>query len=145
MELLQLNKFLTFFGGEHSVSIGIIKAFYEKYSNFSVLHIDAHADLRPEYMGSKYNHACALHDASRNTHVVQVGIRSMDESEMEFIDEDTCFYAHEMLDEPNWIENAVRALKDNVYSWPSGENAIASRKLKPVGAINTALPVWASM
>ena len=54
-ELLSSDKFLTFFGGEHSVSIGVIKAFYEKYKNLTVLQLDAHADLRPSYGGTKYN------------------------------------------------------------------------------------------
>jgi len=53
--LLKEGKFLTFFGGEHSVSIGIIKAYYEKFENLTVLQLDAHTDLRPEYMGSPYN------------------------------------------------------------------------------------------
>jgi len=79
--LLNENRFLTFFGGEHSISIGIIKAFYEKYPDLSVLQLDAHSDLRPEYLGSPYNHACAMHDASKHTNLVQVGIRSMDSVE----------------------------------------------------------------
>src|SRR5690606_7459561 len=44
---LALGKFYTVFGGEHSISIGLIKAYYEKFSNLTVLQIDAHADLRP--------------------------------------------------------------------------------------------------
>jgi len=80
-EILKTNKFLTFFGGEHSISIGIIKAFYEKYPDITILQLDAHADLRDSYLGPKYNHACALHDASKNTNLIQVGIRSMDVSE----------------------------------------------------------------
>ena len=84
-ELLSTGRFLTFFGGEHSISIGIIKAFYEHFDDLSILHIDAHADLRPSYMGTPFNHACALYDASRNSNLVQVGIRSMDITEKKYI------------------------------------------------------------
>jgi agmatinase len=114
-ELLKTNKFLTFFGGEHSVSIGVIKAFYEHYSNFSVLHLDAHADLRPSYDGSPYNHACALHDASKNTNLVQVGIRSMDRVELPFLNKDRCFFAEDIYGTNKWMEQAINLLTDNVY------------------------------
>ena len=62
-ELLQTGKFLTFLGGEHSVSIGVIKAFYEKYENLTVLQLDAHADLRETYEGFKYSHASIMYNA----------------------------------------------------------------------------------
>ena len=114
-ELIRTDRFLTFFGGEHSVSIGIIKAFYERYENLSVLHIDAHADLRPEYNGSKYNHACAVHDASLNCNLVQVGIRSMDASEKQYMNPHQVYFAHEMHYDIDWIENAITDLTDNVY------------------------------
>ncbi|HBQ61137.1 MAG TPA: agmatinase, partial [Balneolaceae bacterium] len=61
---LDTDKFLTFFGGEHSISIGIIKAFYERHPDITILQLDAHTDLRPHYHGSPYNHACAVYDAS---------------------------------------------------------------------------------
>ena len=64
-------------GSEHSVSIGAIMASAEKFENLSVLQLDAHSDLRPEYDDSIYNHACGLHWASKNTNLIQVGIRSM--------------------------------------------------------------------
>lgn len=89
--LLKTDKFLTFFGGEHSVSIGIIKAFYEKYDNLTVLQLDAHTDLRLSYEGSAYNHACAVYDASQHTNLIQVGIRSMDSSEKKYLNRKKCF------------------------------------------------------
>lgn len=113
--LLEENKFLTFFGGEHSVSIGIIKAYYEKYPDLSVLQLDAHADLRPKYEGTPYNHACALYDASKNANLVQVGIRSMDASEKEHVIEDKCFFAHQLDLEEQWMNKANSKLTDQVY------------------------------
>lgn len=113
--LLETGKFLTFFGGEHSISIGVIKAFYEKYPGISVLQLDAHTDLRPSYLGSPYNHACALHDASRNTNLVQVGIRSMDISEKPFLNPDKCFLAEEIYNTQGWMYRALDLLGGEVY------------------------------
>ncbi|MCB0402091.1 MAG: agmatinase [Flavobacteriales bacterium] len=114
-ELLTKDKFLTFFGGEHSVSIGVIKAFYEKFENLTVLQIDAHADLRPEYHGSPYNHACAVYDASKNANLIQVGIRSMDVSENEHMDRNKCFFAEDIYGTKDWMEKSIDLMTDNVY------------------------------
>ena len=114
-ELLLSNKFLTFFGGEHSISIGLIKAFYERYDKLSVLQLDAHTDLRPEYHGSPYNHACAVYDASKNTNLVQVGIRSMDESENEHLNREKCYFAEDMFGQTDWMQQSIDQLTDEVY------------------------------
>ncbi len=113
--LLETNKFLTFFGGEHSVSIGIIKAYYEKFANLTVLQLDAHTDLRPEYEGTPYNHACALYDASRHTNLIQVGIRSMDVGEKKFLNTDKCFFAHDIYSNEQWMDQAIGQMSDDVY------------------------------
>lgn len=114
-ELLKENKFLTFFGGEHSISIGLIKAHYEHYEDMTVLQIDAHADLRPSYEGTPYNHACAVYDASKNCNLVQVGIRSMDISEKEHMDRDKTFFAHDIAGTTYWMEDVIDLLTENVY------------------------------
>lgn len=114
-ELLQSDKFLTFFGGEHSISIGIIKAFYEKYENLTVLQIDAHADLRPEYHGSPFNHACAVYDASKNANLIQVGIRSMDISEKEHLNPEQCYFAEDIYGQSDWMQKSIDQMSDQVY------------------------------
>jgi agmatinase len=115
-DLLQnTDKFLSFFGGEHSISIGVIKAFYEKYPDISILHLDAHADLRKEYLGTPYNHACALHDASQNTNLVQVGIRSMDICEKSYLNKDKCFFAEDIYNREDWMQKAIDLLGEKVY------------------------------
>ena len=78
---IQKKRFVTIFGGEHSISIGAIRAFNECYEDLTVLHIDAHADLRKSYEGTEFNHACAMYEASQTTNLIQVGIRSMDKVE----------------------------------------------------------------
>jgi agmatinase len=114
-KLLDSDKFLTFFGGEHSVSIGLIEAYRKKYDNLTVLQLDAHADLRPEYMGSKYNHACAVHQASKTTNLIQVGIRSMDSIELPYLNREKCFFAEDIYGQTKWMEESIDLMTDNVY------------------------------
>lgn len=113
--LLEKNKFLTFFGGEHSISIGIIKAFYEKFPNITILQLDAHADLRISYLGTAYNHACAVHDASKNANLIQVGIRSMDSCEKQYMNYDKVFFAEHIYQQTDWMEKAILLMTDQVY------------------------------
>ena len=109
------NKFVTLFGGEHSASIGAIRAFNECFDNLTVLQIDAHADLRKEYEGSPYNHACSVHEANENTNLIQVGIRSMDISETRVMDKEKVFFAHDMATDEYWSDKVMELLTDNVY------------------------------
>lgn len=112
---IESGKFFTLFGGEHSVSIGSIKAFAEKHPDITVLQLDAHADLRPEYEGSACNHACAVHWASQNVNLVQVGIRSMDVSEKPFLNTEKCFFAQQIRKDANWMSKALEKIGDKVY------------------------------
>lgn len=114
-ELLKDGKFLTFFGGEHSISIGPIKAHYEHFADLTVLQIDAHADLRPSYHGTPYNHACAVYDASKNCNLIQVGIRSMDVEEKEHMNYEQTYFAHDINAGKPYIQPALDQMTENVY------------------------------
>ena len=114
-QLLETEKFLTFFGGEHSVSIGIMRAFRERYEDFSVLQIDAHSDLRQSYNGSKNNHACAMHEINQHCNVVQVGIRAMDKSELSFMNKEQVYFAKEIQGDNKWMDTVCQQLTKNVY------------------------------
>ena len=115
-EMLQYeDKLFTLFGGEHSVSIGSIRAVGEKYENLTVLQLDAHTDLRPEFHGSTSNHACAVFEANQKHNLVQVGIRSCDVEEMQYVPKGQCFWAHEIAENPNWIEGVLAKVSGNVY------------------------------
>lgn len=109
------NKFVTIFGGEHSISIGTIRAFDECFNKLTVLHIDAHADLRKEYNGSTCNHACAMYEANQNTNLIQVGIRSMDISETRVMNKDKVFFAHDMAVNEYWMDDVIDQLTGNVF------------------------------
>jgi agmatinase len=113
---LEDNKFVVALGGEHSVSLGVIKACARHYENLSILHLDAHADSRDSYEGSRYNHACVIARAREYIeNIVSVGIRSMDVSERSTMDRKRIFFAHEIYDSDIWIPKAVRLLSDSVY------------------------------
>ncbi|MEZ4798035.1 MAG: agmatinase [Flavobacteriaceae bacterium] len=112
---IKKNKFVTIFGGEHSISIGTIRAFNEMFPSLTVLQIDAHADLRKSYQGSKCNHACAVYEASQTTNLIQVGIRSMDIIEKTVMDEEKTYFAHDMAVDDNWVDSAIDQMTDNVF------------------------------
>jgi agmatinase len=110
------GKFVVTLGGEHSVTIGAVQAFATKIPGVSVLQIDAHTDLRPEYEGSRFNHACVMARVREMCPIVQVGIRSMDVIEKPYISADRIFYAKDIVGaDKSWIDNAIDKLSDQVY------------------------------
>lgn len=113
--LLAESKYPVIIGGNHSVSIGSIKAFSEYYKNLSVLQLDAHADLRQTYEGSEFNHACAMARARECSPVVQVGIRSMSAEELPYVQHDRIFYSHELFYDKTLYQKALDKLTENVY------------------------------
>jgi len=112
---IEREKFTVVVGGEHSVSIGPIKAHVKSSADVTVLQLDAHTDLRDEYNGSKYNHACVMARAREACPIVQVGVRSMDSSEKEFIDRGRVFFAEDIYSRTGWIDEAVGKLSGKVY------------------------------
>lgn len=119
LESIQKNKFLLSFGGDHSVSIGLIKAASEKFKDLGVIQIDAHSDLRNTWNGSKNNHACIMRRvvSDMKLKTVQVGIRSFSPEEVEFMKEEGLkpFFAHEIEGRFDWIDEAIEELPANVY------------------------------
>lgn len=109
------KKFPFAFGGEHSLTYGVVKAACEKFKNVSVLHFDAHADFRNEYEGTKYNHACVMRRSiERAASVTSVGVRSVSI-------EDATEYKkfakrHHVILAPHLpIQNILQTLNKNVY------------------------------
>ena len=112
---LRDGKMSVVLGGEHSVSCGSVYAYAEKYPELSVLQLDAHADMRDTYHGSKYNHACVMKRIKEKCPVVQVGIRSVCIEEKDELDPRTTVYAHQLHRESGWMERAVSGLTEQVY------------------------------
>jgi len=115
--LTQIKGIPVFLGGEHSITQALIPPFKKIYKDLSVLHFDAHADLRLEYKNSKISHACALYPASRNTKIVQIGIRSVGDEEKQFINSGNVktFFMHENLDIDKLIKEISNELSKTIY------------------------------
>ncbi len=115
--ILEHDKFPIVLGGEHSITSPIVGAVAAKYPGVSVLQIDAHADLRDTYMGTRFNHACAMRRVLEHAPCTQVGIRSLstDEAKAAPTLPTTIFYDVNMRQDKNWIANVVASLRDKVY------------------------------
>ena len=112
---LQKGRFPVVLGGEHSVAIGAMRAAAARHAGVSFLQLDAHADLRPEYEGSSFNHACVMARARELGPIVQVGIRSLDASELQGLDPRRVFYAERLRGRRGWARQVVRSLGRQVY------------------------------
>lgn len=115
-EYLANDKFLVALGGEHSISLGTIKAHLEKYPNASILHLDAHSDRRDSYLGDKFSHASIMARANELTgNIVSVGIRSMSKEEKNLAEKNKIFSADYIRKSGDWTSEVIKNLKDNVY------------------------------
>jgi agmatinase len=120
-ELLEGGKFVVTLGGEHTVAVGAVRAHAGRRPDLSVLAVDAHADLREEYLDTPFNHACTLRrilealPAGEGEPLVQVGLRSVSAEEAAFIRESRLpFYSPRALREAG-SDALVASLRPNVY------------------------------
>ena len=118
-EVLEAGKVPVVLGGEHTVTIGAVKALKEKNENLSVLHLDAHYDLKDEYNGSKYNHACIARRLQEICPVIEVGVRSLSKEEKEFLGTSpknvSVMSVYDILEIPDWKKKVSDLLSDDVY------------------------------
>ena len=86
-EILSAGKLPLLLGGEHLVTLGSVRAVHRHYPDLHIIHFDAHADLRDNYLGAKLSHACVIrrcHDLVGDGHIHQFCIRSGDREEFRF-------------------------------------------------------------
>jgi len=115
-ELIKDGKFVVTLGGEHTVSLPTIKTHHNIYNNISILHLDAHSDMRDTYLGNKFSHACVMARVKEiNDNIVSIGIRSLDSSELDNINKNNTFFAKDICGSENWIGEATSKLNQNVY------------------------------
>ncbi len=126
---LKKNKLVGLVGGDHSTPLGFMEALVEKYSEFGILQIDAHCDLRKAYEGFEYSHASIMYNALKIPQIkklVQVGVRDWCEEENNYINSSNgrvkTFFDHsmknEMLEGKTWkgiCNEIVSHLPQNVY------------------------------
>jgi len=115
-DLLDKHKLPVMLGGEHTVTLGTVKALRERYPELSVLYLDAHGDLRDEYMGTKYSHACVMRRVWGLCPIMPVGLRSISQEEHDFLEHNGIepLYA-EAFNSPGSIQNVVSRLSPQVY------------------------------
>lgn len=115
--LVNEGKLVVMLGGEHSLTLGMVKAFKERFPELSVLQLDAHADLRDEYFGTKYSHACVMRRIFELCPFVQVGVRSLSWEEQQFLNQNKIkpFYVSTLTANPTYVEQVVSQLSKDVY------------------------------
>lgn len=117
--LLEDGKFVVTLGGEHTSVLGAVRAHAEKFENVTVLQLDAHADLRQQYEGDPYSHACVMARVTDLHHdVMQIGLRSLCKEEAEAVSgrQDRIVPARLMREsEGAWAEPVLAQLAENVY------------------------------
>ena len=116
--VLAKDKILVGIGGEHSVSAGFVAAYRKQFPGLRVLHLDAHADMRDEYEGTPWSHACAARRMlDTGCSVSSVGIRSISREEVEFMEKEkpalAITWAHEM--KAGWEERLAASLPGGTY------------------------------
>jgi agmatinase len=104
-------------GGEHTVTIGLVRAHARRHPGLTIIQLDAHADLRDAYEGSPYNHACVMRRILELCPAVQIGIRGMDRAEVDYARERglSLHLAWHMRQDVRWLEQALRGIRGPVY------------------------------
>jgi agmatinase len=115
--LLSEDKMVVMLGGEHSLTLGMVRAYREKYEALSVLQFDAHADLRDSYLGTSFGHATVMRRVSELCPILPVGVRSLSHGESRFINEAglTPFYARDLISGKVTAQQIVDSLSKEVY------------------------------
>jgi len=111
------GKIPVLLGGEHTVTIGAVRAMKQLYPSLCVLHLDAHADMRDTYQQSPYSHACVARRIFEVCPIVQVGIRSLSKEEAIFLRENSIpsFSANFVLENDYWVEKILEELSGDIY------------------------------
>ncbi|MEG0469162.1 MAG: agmatinase [Longicatena sp.] len=110
-QILQDDKIPCMIGGEHLVSLGVMRSIIKKYPDVHVIHLDAHCDLRDDYLGEKLSHACVVRRISElmeSQRIHQFGIRSGDKDEFQFGEKHCDFHPFHLHD----MKEVCASLKD---------------------------------
>jgi agmatinase len=115
--VFELGKIPVMLGGEHSITLGAVRAARKRYPKLSILHLDAHADMRVSYQGTPYSHACIGRRMKELCPVVQAGIRSMSVEEAAYLRKSDVpvFSAAAIRRDGAWVGKLLRHLSKDVY------------------------------
>lgn len=117
--LIEKDKFVVSLGGDHTVTIGVARAYKELYPDIDFLVLDAHSDLRDEYVGSRFSHACMSRRLLEMGKVKIVGVRSISKEEIDYlrVASPSCeiVYMKDIIVNDRWMDDVIRGLSDNIY------------------------------
>ena len=115
--LVDKGKLVVLLGGDHSLSLGAVRAYREAFPTLSVLQLDAHTDLRDEYLGTAYGQACVMRRILELCPISQVGIRSLSREEGRFLKQNslTPFYMSTSISHSASVDRIVSSLGPDVY------------------------------
>lgn len=117
-KVLNDRKIPVYLGGEHTITAAIIRTIKARRLDFSVLHMDAHLDMKDTYDGTKYSHACVMRRVyEMGVPIVSVGIRSLCSAEQQFAKRKglNIFYSHQISNNKDWMTKAIKRLGNNFY------------------------------
>ena len=115
--VFELGKIPVMLGGEHSITLGAVRAARKRYPKLTVLHLDAHADMRMSYQGTPYSHACIGRRMIELCPIVQAGIRSMSVEEAVYLRKRrlSVYSAAAIRQDRAWVGKLIRQLSRDVY------------------------------
>ncbi len=115
--LFSSEKLVIALGGEHTIALGMVAGLRREERNFSLLILDAHADLRDSYEETKYSHACVARRLIEENRIFQVGIRSLCQEEADFIKKKNLklFYAKNIVGREDWMKKVISRLSNKIY------------------------------
>lgn len=116
-DVLKQDKLPVVLGGEHSVTIGAVRAAKKRYKDLSILYFDAHCDLRDSYKGSRYNHACVARRLIEMANVIEVGTRSLSKKEFMFLKSAglKIINMSDIMKRSDWYNIVKCYLSDDIY------------------------------
>ncbi len=118
LRIIQNGKFPVILGGEHTLSYPVFLAFNQRFPELSILHLDAHTDLRDQYLNDPYSHACVMRRIRERTqNIVSIGIRSVSQEEMDYIksEQPIIYFDHDIQQNGLPIEKILSELTENVF------------------------------
>ena len=138
---LSRNKTPVLLGGEHTITLGAVRAMHSRYPDLSVLQLDAHSDLRDEYLGTRCGQATVMRRVRELCPAAQAGIRALCQEERRFIDEYRLPVFFWPPESDRWTEQVLASLSDTVYITIDAD-VFDSAQLPSVGTPEPGGPGW---
>jgi len=115
LQFIKKKKFCVTLGGDHLVSLGAVKAHFNKYKDLTVVHFDAYPDMRPAHTRELTDHGCLMTRVREMGSFIQIGVRGLNQDESHESIQDRIFYAGRIHENRAWTHEMLNKLNSNVY------------------------------